>query len=187
MSMCAWRSSRRSTARNWSTRSCFGYGTPGNDNPIAPSIKYAINPEPVYTYDPDKAKFHLKKAGLENLKIDFSASDAAFSGGVDAGLLMQEQAKAAGIDINVIREPDDSYWDNVWLKKPWCMSYWGGRPTCDWHVHSTACGRRAWNDTLWKNAALQRAAASRRVPKPTTPSVRRCMPKCSRSCMMTAA
>ncbi len=40
------------------------------------------------TYDPDKAKSYLKKAGMENLKVDFSASDAAFSGGVDAGLLM---------------------------------------------------------------------------------------------------
>ncbi len=81
-------------------------------------MKYAIDPQPAYTYDPDKAKSLLKKAGMEGLKVDFSASDAAFSGGVDAALLMQEQAKAAGIEINVIREPNDSYWDNVWLKKP---------------------------------------------------------------------
>ena len=40
----------------------LGYGTPGNDNPIAPAIKFATNPEPVYSYDPEKAKFHLKKA-----------------------------------------------------------------------------------------------------------------------------
>ena len=40
----------------------------------------------------------LKKAGMENLKVDLSASDAAFPGGVDAALLMAEQAKAAGID-----------------------------------------------------------------------------------------
>ena len=42
----------------------------------------------------------------------------AFAGATDAALLMQQQAAAAGIDINVIREPDDSYWDNVWLKHP---------------------------------------------------------------------
>ena len=41
-------SNGRSTARRSSTRSCFGYGSPGNDNPIAPAIKYATNPEPVY-------------------------------------------------------------------------------------------------------------------------------------------
>ena len=65
---------------------------------------------------------------------------------------MQAQAKAAGIDINVIREPDDSYWDNVWMKKPWCMSYWGGRPTCDWMFTTAYAADAAWNDTFWKNA-----------------------------------
>jgi peptide/nickel transport system substrate-binding protein len=130
----------------------LGYGTPGNDNPIAPSIKFAIAPEPVYAYDPEKAKFHLKKAGMEGLKVDLSTSNAAFSGAVDAALLMQASAKAAGIDINVIREPDDSYWDNVWLKKPWCTSYWGGRPTVDWMFTLAYQGGAAWNDTFWNNA-----------------------------------
>ncbi len=129
----------------------LGYGTAGNDNPIAPTIKFATSPQPEYSYDPDKAKFHLKKAGMENLKVDFSTSDAAFSGAVDTGLLMQASAKAAGIDINVVREPDDSYWDNVWMKKPWCASYWGGRPTCDWMFTTAYQGGAAWNDSFWKN------------------------------------
>jgi peptide/nickel transport system substrate-binding protein len=141
----------------------LGYGTPGNDDPIAPSIKYATTPEPVYQYDPDKAKFHLKKAGLETLKVDFSTSDAAFSGAVDAGLLMQAQAKAAGIDLNVIREPDDSYWDNVWMKKPWCMSYWGGRPTCDWMFTTAYAADAAWNDTFWKNARFNELLSTARA------------------------
>ncbi len=129
----------------------FGYGSAGNDNPISASMKYAINPEPVYSYDPDKAKSLLKKAGLENLKVDLSASDAAFAGGVDAALLMAEQAKAAGIEINVIREPNDSYWDNVWLKKPWCLCYWGGRPVADMFLSISLAADAAWNDTHWKN------------------------------------
>lgn len=128
-----------------------GYGTPGNDNPIAPAIRFASNPEPVYSYDPEKAKALLKQAGIENLKVDLSTSEAAFAGAVDAALLMQAQAKAAGIDINVIREPDDSYWDNVWMKKPWSMSYWGGRPTCDWMFTTAYEGGAAWNDTFWNN------------------------------------
>src|SRR2546430_7863254 len=43
-----------------------------------------------------------------------------------------ERAKKAGIDITVIREPNDGYWSNVWLKKPWAASYWGGRASEDW-------------------------------------------------------
>ena len=114
-------------------------------------MKYAINPEPVYSYDPEKAKSLLKKAGMENLKVDLSASDAAFAGGVDAALLMAEQAKAAGIEINVVREPNDSYWDNVWLKKPWSLCYWGGRPVADMFLSISLAADAAWNDTNWKN------------------------------------
>ena len=78
-------------------------------------------------------------------------ADAAFNGAVDAAVLFQEHAKAAGIDINVIREPNDGYWDNVWLKKPWCASYWSGRPTVDWMMTTAYAAGAAWNETYWNN------------------------------------
>ena len=124
---------------------------PENYNPIAPAIKYSVDPSPRYSYDPDKSKFYLKKAGLSTLKVDLSVADAAFNGAVDAGVLYQQHAKAAGIDINVVREPDDGYWDNVWLKKPWAASYWNGRPTCDWMLTAVYAKGAAWNETHWAN------------------------------------
>jgi peptide/nickel transport system substrate-binding protein len=129
----------------------LGHASPGNDNPIAPSIKFAIDPQPRHVYDPEKAKFHLQRAGLSSLKVDLSVADAAFNGAIDAGVLFQEHAKAAGIEINVIREPNDGYWDNVWLKKPWCASYWSGRPTVDWMMTTTYAAGAAWNDTFWNH------------------------------------
>jgi len=129
----------------------LGHAVPGNDNPIAPSVKFASDPQPKYTYDVDKAKFHLKKAGLSNLKVDLSVADAAFNGAVDAAVLYQESAKAAGIDINVVREPNDGYFDNVWLKKPFVADYWSGRPTCDWMFSVTYAKGAAWNETKWAN------------------------------------
>ena len=129
----------------------LGHGTVGNDNPIAPTVKFAIDPQPRHSYNPDLAKSYLKKAGLESLAFDLSVSDAAFTGAVDGALLWKEHAKACGIDINVIREPDDSYWDNVWLKKPFVASYWSGRPTVDWMMTTAYAAEAAWNDTFWKN------------------------------------
>jgi peptide/nickel transport system substrate-binding protein len=129
----------------------LGYGTAGNDNPIAPIMKFAANPAPVFEHDPEKAKFHLKKAGLSTLKVDLSTSEAAFAGAVDAAVLMAESAREAGIEINVVREADDGYWDNVWMKKPWCLSYWGGRPTVDWMMTTAYAADAAWNDTFWKH------------------------------------
>jgi peptide/nickel transport system substrate-binding protein len=125
----------------------FGHAKTGNDNPIAPGVKFAIDPKPKYVYDPAKAKFHLNKAGLSSLKVDLSVANAAFNGAVDAALLYQQHAKAAGIDINVVKEPDDGYWDNVWLKKPWCASYWAGRPSCDLFLSLVYAKGAAWNET----------------------------------------
>ena len=44
-----------------------GHGIPGNDHPIGPANQYWHKDLEQRTYDPDKAKFHLKKAGLEGL------------------------------------------------------------------------------------------------------------------------
>jgi peptide/nickel transport system substrate-binding protein len=128
-----------------------GFATAGNDNPVATSVKFAVNPKPIYKYDPDKARSILKKAGITDLKVDLSAADTAFAGAVDAALLFKEQAKKAGIEINVIHEPNDTYWDTVWLKKPMCADYWGGRPNIDWLCTVTYAKGAAWNETAWEN------------------------------------
>jgi peptide/nickel transport system substrate-binding protein len=128
-----------------------GINKPANDNPIAPSIPYAIDPEPIHKYDPEMAKSLLKKAGKDSLKIDLSASDAAFTGAVDAATLFKAHAAAANIDINIVRESADSYWDVVWLKKPFVASYWNGRPVQDLMFSVAYAKGAAWNDTFWAN------------------------------------
>ncbi len=130
----------------------FGHGRAGNDNPLAPAMKYAIDPKPVHVYDPDRARFHLKKAGLDKLSVEIAASDAPFAGAIDTAQLMREHAKAAGIDIRVNRVPADGYWSNVWMKKPWCFSQWGGRPTADWMLSVAYAPDAPWNESRWKNA-----------------------------------
>ncbi len=128
-----------------------GHGVVGNDHPIGRSNRYHANDLPQRQYDPDQAKFHLKKAGLDSLKVDLSAADAAFPGAVDAAVLYKEHAAKAGIDINVVREPNDGYWSNVWLKKPWSAVYWGGRPTEDWMFSTAYAEGVPWNDTNWSH------------------------------------
>ncbi len=126
-----------------------GHGVVGNDHPIGQNQINFATELPQRTYDIDKAKFHLKKAGLSTLTVDLSAADAAFDGAVDAAVLYKEHAAPAGITINVIREPNDGYWSNVWMKKPWGMCYWGGRPTADWMFSIAYAEGANWNDTFW--------------------------------------
>ena len=140
-----------------------GHGVVGNDHPIGQSNRYHAKDLPQRTYDPDKAKFHLKKAGMSSLKVDLSAADAAFAGAVDAAVLYKEHAAKTGIDINVVREPNDGYWSNVWLKKPWCAVYWGGRPTEDWMFSTAYASGVPWNDSYWEHARFNELLVAARA------------------------
>ena len=128
-----------------------GHGYLGNDHPIGKANRFLAEDLEQRTYDPDKARHHLKKAGMENLEVSLSAADAAFPGAVDAAVLYKEHASKAGINITVVREPNDGYWSNVWMKKPWCAVYWGGRPTADWMFSTAYAAGAPWNDSFWKH------------------------------------
>lgn len=128
-----------------------GYGRVGNDSPITPANRFFNDEMEQRTYDPDRAKHHLKKAGHDTLTVDLHASDAAFTGAVDTAVLFQEHAAKANITVNVIQEPQDGYWSNVWLKKPFVMSYWNGRPTEDAMFSLAYAAEAPWNDAHWKN------------------------------------
>ncbi|WP_298858521.1 ABC transporter substrate-binding protein [uncultured Paracoccus sp.] len=133
-----------------------GHGQIANDSPIAPANRYYAADLPQHSYDPDKARYYLKQAGMENLKVQISAADAASVGALDMVQLFQQSASAAGIDLSVKREPDDGYWSNVWLKKPFSVSYWNGRPTED-DMFSLVYARGAeWNESHWDNEEFNR-------------------------------
>lgn len=128
----------------------LGYGTIGNDHPISPIVPFHAAELPQREFDPDQARFHYEKSGHSG-PIQLSASDAAFSGAVDAAQLIQASAAQAGIEVEVVREPSDGYWSNVWNKKGWCACYWGGRPTVDWMFASAYVDGTEWNDTAWRD------------------------------------
>ncbi len=141
----------------------LGHGAVSNDNPIGPANQYFADDLPMNDYDPDKARHYLKEAGMDSLDIDLSASNAAFPGAVDAAQLYQASAKAGGININVVQEPADGYWSNVWLKKPWCACYWSGRATEDWMFSTAYESGVPWNDHFWENARFQELLLSARA------------------------
>lgn len=127
----------------------LGHGALGNDHPISTANAFHASDLPQREFDPEKAAMHYKKSGHSG-KIQLSSSEAAFAGAVDAAQLIAASAKEVGIDIEVVREPKDGYWSNVWNKKPWCACYWGGRPTEDWMFSSAYVDSTEWNDTAWK-------------------------------------
>lgn len=133
-----------------------GHGAIGNDHPIGPSYRYHASDIEQTSYDPDKANFHMKQSGLSDLTFDLSAADAAYAGAVDAVQLYQASAAKAGIKINVVRESNDGYWSDVWMKKPWTTSYWGGYATEDAMFTTGYSAGAAWNDTFWDNETFEK-------------------------------
>ncbi len=95
--------------------------------------------------------------------MKLSAADAAFAGAVDAAVLYKEHAAKAGINIQVVREPNDGYWSSVWLKKPWCACYWAGYATEDLMLSTGYSSGAAWNDTHWNNETFDRLLVTARA------------------------
>jgi len=129
----------------------YGHGVVGNDHPVSINNPFHNSELPQRTYDPDKAKFHLKEAGLDKLSIPIHLADAAFAGAVDAGVLYREHAAAADIDLEVVREPNDGYWSNVWMKKPMYASYWIGRTSTAAMLRLGYAATADWNEGFFQN------------------------------------
>jgi peptide/nickel transport system substrate-binding protein len=128
-----------------------GFGHVGNDHPISPIDPFYCDEIPQRVYDPEQAKFYIKKAGLENTPIDFYISDVPGAGGVAAGQVYQESAAAAGIKFNLIQPPADTYWQSVWIQKPVSVSGWDGRPVPDLILSIAFQSEASYNETAWHN------------------------------------
>ncbi|MEM6677177.1 MAG: ABC transporter substrate-binding protein [Pseudomonadota bacterium] len=131
-----------------------GYGTLGNDHPVAPSQQFFAADIEQRAYDPDKATFHLKKAGHDAISLSLSVSDSLYPGAVDGAVLYKEKLDPIGIDLEVLREPGDGYFSNVWMKKPFVASFWGARPTADLILSTAYMSGAPWNDSFLDNERL---------------------------------
>jgi len=141
-----------------------GFASIGNDNCIGPKMKFYNPNQTMNRFDIDKAKFHYKKSGHTGA-IELQVSEGAFSGATDAGQIFQESLSKAGINLDLKRVSGDGYWDNVWLKQPFCAVYWGNRPTIDNQFTSTFYGGKSnpWNDSHFENAEFSKALEAARV------------------------
>ncbi len=127
-----------------------GYAVVGNDHPIAPGSRYYNADLPQTPYDPDKARFLLKKAGMASVKMPLVASPAA-TGSVDMAVLLQQSAKQAGLDLTVNRLPPDGYWSNHWMKHPISFGNINPRPNADIIFSQFFQSSAPWNESGWKN------------------------------------
>jgi peptide/nickel transport system substrate-binding protein len=141
-----------------------GFGVPGNDHTLDALNPFYNASMPQRKYDPDKAAFHFKKAGLAaGTKIELQTSEGAWAQADDCAALYQESLKKAKIDLSIKKVSKDGYWDNVWLKVPFCAVYWGRRPTADLSFSTVFGSASSWNDSNWKRPEFDKLLVEARV------------------------
>ncbi|MBW4050046.1 MAG: ABC transporter substrate-binding protein [Proteobacteria bacterium] len=142
----------------------LGHAVLGNDQPVPPSSRYYCPDIPQRRYDPDRARFLLRKAGLPRTRLAVFASPAA-EYSVDIATLLQESAMHAGLDLHVDRVPPDGYWSNCWMKHRLTFGNINPRPTVDMLFSLFFRSNSPWNESGWKNSrfdALLLASRSER-------------------------
>ena len=129
-----------------------GNGMLGNDQPISPVDPMYCEDLPIRPFDPDKAKHHLKKAGMEGATVKVHTSEVAGTGAIEQALMLQREASKIGLEIKVQRDPGDGYWSATWGKQPLFMSGWNMRPTANIMLTLAFKSDAAWNEAKWQNA-----------------------------------
>lgn len=99
-----------------------GRATVSPDIAIAPSDPLFPSDLPVPAYDPDRARFLLRQAGEENLRIELGTADVQ-SGMNDIAVLFKDTAAPAGVSVDVQQEGTQSYFD-TFTRFPAAMSTW---------------------------------------------------------------
>lgn len=100
-----------------------GHGRIANDlySPFDPAYDSSL---PQRHQDIAQAKSLLKRAGKENLTVDLHTTDGA-AGMVDSANIFANQAKAAGVTVNVHNDPN--YYGDQYLKLAFSVDFWGTR------------------------------------------------------------
>jgi len=132
-----------------------GYGTIGNDHPVPKSDPFHHSELPQRSYDPEKAKWYLSEAGLDNLAVELFTSSAAGVQAVDTAQVFAESVKKVDeLDLSVNRAPSDGYWSNTWMKELFFMSYWTARATADMMLIYAYTSTAKYNESRFASAKL---------------------------------
>ena len=124
---------------------------------------------PQRPYDPDHAKFLLKKAGLSKLNLTLSTAPAS-TGMVQSSTVIAQQAQAVGVDISLKDVAQDEFWVTQWLKAPFTCTFWGARTLNDF-IGLTMWKGATQNETHWNDPSF--TATWRKAQATVNPTARR--------------
>ncbi|MCQ9165861.1 ABC transporter substrate-binding protein [Arthrobacter sp. STN4] len=127
-----------------------GHGTIGNDL-YAPFDACYAKGIPQRSQNIAKARQLLAEAGKTNLSVDLVTSSAA-AGMVEAAQVFAQQAKAAGVTVNVKKVDPGEFYGDKYLQWNFSQDFWFTR---DFLPQTAASGfsNSPYNETHWDNKA----------------------------------
>jgi peptide/nickel transport system substrate-binding protein len=126
-----------------------GHGHIGNDL-YAPFDEAFASDLPQRVQDIAKAKSLLKAAGADGLTVDLQSSNGAL--GMNEGAqVFAQQAKAAGVTINVKILDSGAFYGDQYLKWPMSTDFWGSRNYLS-QVAAGSLPTSPYNETHWPDS-----------------------------------
>ena len=131
----------------------LGIGELGNDNPVPPAWPTAYTTE-IKQQDISLAKKLLAEAGYpDGIDVDLYTSDA-LPGMSMIAQVYQQMAAEAGIRVNLQISASSSFWDDIWMQRPFTSSGWSIRPPAvGLSIAYSYEGK--WNETYWYDRPFQ--------------------------------
>ncbi|MEA9986060.1 ABC transporter substrate-binding protein [Subtercola sp. RTI3] len=136
------------------------YGTVAKNNPVPPTEAYYLDYG--LDYDPDKSKSLLKQAGMDSFTSDIYTStyDPVLT---PLALALKGSMAPSNITLNVVNASADSYYTDVWMKKPLMTTYWyTGRPI-DQLLNQIFRSGSSYNETAYSNPTFDQTLDAARA------------------------
>jgi peptide/nickel transport system substrate-binding protein len=129
-----------------------GFGTVGNDI-VGAGLPFYDTQLPQRVQDIAQAKSLLHKAGQDNLTVTLMTSPV-ISGFVESATLLSQQAKAAGVNIQLKQVPPSSYYNPqlLYLKMAFAQTQWPP-PSLKFFYLQALSSKAAYNETHWNDPA----------------------------------
>ncbi|HSI57322.1 MAG TPA: ABC transporter substrate-binding protein [Ideonella sp.] len=140
----------------------LGHAVVANDQPIDPTNRFHFAGLPQRPFDPEKARFHLKKANLGSAPVPIVTSPAALYS-VEMALMLQQAGQKIGLNLDVKRMPADGYWSNHWMKSPVGFGNINPRPSADTLFTQFFKSDAAWNESGWKSEQFDQLLVAARA------------------------
>jgi peptide/nickel transport system substrate-binding protein len=124
-----------------------GYGAVGRDSPVGPLYDtYYTEETPIPERDPEQARQLLTDAGYPD-GLDLELHVLNTLNFPDLAVVLKEQWAEAGINVEVITDPESVYYgEGLWLEVNLGITGWGHRPYPQFYIDvMLTCGAK-WNE-----------------------------------------